>query len=59
MRVPEDRYPRSNVDLLEKRGSEVAWHPHASVGSGIPWKITCVHPTAGLNFMKYDIGAGR
>jgi len=55
MRAPDDRYTRSNVDLLEKRGSEVAWHPHASVGSG----ITCVHPTAGLNFMKYDIGAGR
>jgi hypothetical protein len=50
MRAPEDRYPRSNVDLLEKHGSEVSRHPHAHVGSGIPWKVTCVHPNSRAEF---------
>jgi len=36
MRAPDDRYPRSNVDLVEKHGSEVAGHPHPPVGRGDP-----------------------
>jgi len=50
MRTPDDRYPHANVDLLEKHGSEVARHPHASKGSGIPWKIACVHPNGPAEF---------
>jgi hypothetical protein len=30
-----DRDPRSNLDALEKKSSEISRHPHASVGRGI------------------------
>jgi hypothetical protein len=32
------------LDSLEKQGSEISRHPHASVGRGISWKVTGVHP---------------
>ena len=57
MRAPDDRYPRSNVDLVEKHGSEVARHPHTPVGSGIPWKVTCVHPNCLAEF--HELGHRR
>ena len=39
-----------NLDSLEKQGSEISRHPHASVGRGISWKVTGVHPNRPAEF---------
>jgi hypothetical protein len=49
----------SDLDPLEKQSSEIARHPHASVGRGISWKVTGVHPNCRAEFHEYGIGAGR
>jgi hypothetical protein len=45
-----DRDWRSNLHPLEKQGSEISRHPHASVGRGISWKVTGVHSNGRAEF---------
>jgi hypothetical protein len=55
VRAADDRDWRSNLGSLEKQGSEISRHPHASVKRGIRWKVTDAH--SNRNSMKYGIGA--
>jgi len=50
VRAADDRDWRSNLDPLEKQDSEISRHPHASVGRGISWKVTGVHPNRRAEF---------
>ena len=46
----DDRHWRPNLDSLEKQRGEISRIPHASVGRGISWKVTGVHPNRWSEF---------